>query len=185
VLRRGLRVRFHTPNGLHARWINATLADKMRRAGFETLRLGLETADPCAQREDGDKVDEAAFAHAVEALLDAGFSARQVAAYVLIGRPGQRVEDARATAAFVHRLGVQVRVAQFSPIPGTAEWEAAVATGCIAADADPLLHNNSAYPCAGGMGTPSSRAWEALKRDIRSGNRSLLRQARLEDAVVP
>jgi hypothetical protein len=106
----------------------------------------------------------------VEALLEAGFTARQVAAYVLVGRPGQDVEAVRATVAYAHRLGVQVRTAQFSPIPGTREWEAAVAAGHIAADADPLLHNKSLYPCAAARAS----AWEALKGEIREGNRALL-----------
>jgi hypothetical protein len=113
-------------------------------------------------------VDEASFTRAVEALLEAGFAADQVAAYVLIGRPGQRVDQVRATVAYAHRLGIPVRPAQFTPIPGTVEWQAAVAAGHIAADADPLLHNNSIYPCA------DLQAWEAVKEQIRQGNHALL-----------
>jgi len=168
VIERGLRVRFHTPNGLHARFIDQELALKMRRAGFVTIRLGLETADPEEQQRDGAKVDEASFVQAVHALFAAGFSAREIAAYVLIGRPGQSVQKARATAAFAHRLGIQVRPAQFAPIPGTAEWEKAIAAGYITADADPLLHNDSIYPCS------YSQAWEELKREIHEGNQALL-----------
>jgi len=168
VVARNLQVRFHTPNGLHARLIDRTLALKMRQAGFASLRLGLETVDPAQQARDGKKVDDEAFARAVEALFAAGFSAREVAAYVLAGRPGQRVEDVRATVRFAHRLGVPVHIAQFSPIPGTAEWGVAVEMGCIASDADPLLHNNSTYPCG------DAPAWEALKVEVRAGNRALL-----------
>jgi len=173
VLKRDLAVRFHTPNGLHARFIDRPLAQKMRRAGFVTIRLGLETADPDEQRRDGGKIDDATFSRTVEVLFEAGFSARQVAAYVLIGRPGQNVEKVHATVAFAHRLGIQVRSAQFSPIPGTAEWEAAVDAGCISANADPLLHNNSLYPCA------KPQVWEAIKQQIRDGNHALLAQLEL------
>jgi radical SAM superfamily enzyme YgiQ (UPF0313 family) len=172
ILARDLRVRFHTPNGLHARFIDGKLAHKMRQAGFVTLRLGLETADSGEQCRDGGKVDRDAFAHAVEALWAAGFTAREVAAYVLVGRPGQSVEAAWATVAYVHRLGVPVRTAQFSPIPGTEEWAAAVVAGDIAADADPLLHNNSVYPCANVCA--GADTWEALKREVREGNRALM-----------
>ena len=172
LIEHGLRVRFHTPNGLHARFIDRRLARKMRRAGFVTIRLGLETADPDDQSRDGGKVDDASFAQAIQALFEAGFSAREVAAYVLIGRPGQSVDQVRATVAFAHQLGIQVRSAQFSPIPGTVEWQTAVAAGYIAADADPLLHNNSIYPCAG------PQAWEVVKQQISDGNHALL--ARLE-----
>jgi len=172
VIERGLHVRFHTPNGLHARFIDHRLARKMRRSGFVTIRLGLETADPDDLLHDGSKVDDESFARAVQALFEAGFSARQVAAYVLIGRPGQSVEKARATVAFVHRLGIQVRSAQFTPIPGTVEWQAAITAGWTTAGADPLLHNNSIYPCA------DPRAWEEVKQQMREGNHALL--ARLE-----
>jgi radical SAM superfamily enzyme YgiQ (UPF0313 family) len=167
VIERGLSVRFHTPNGLHARFIDQRLARKMRRAGFVTVRLGLETADPDDQSRDGGKVDDAGFAQAVQALREAGFAPNEVAAYVLIGRPGQSTAKVRTTVAFAHQLGVQVRTAQFSPIPGTLEWQAAIAAGCIAADADPLLHNNSIYPCA------DPQAWEEIKAQIRDGNHTL------------
>jgi radical SAM superfamily enzyme YgiQ (UPF0313 family) len=168
VLARGLQVRFHTPNGLHARFVDRPLAHKMRRAGFVTLRLGLETADPAQQAHDGEKVGNEAFGRAVETLLQAGFSPAQVAAYVLAGRPGQSVDSVRATVAFAHSLGIAVQLAQFSPIPGTAEWEVAVEMGCLSADADPLLHNNSTYPCG------EARAWEAFKVEVRAGNRAVL-----------
>jgi radical SAM superfamily enzyme YgiQ (UPF0313 family) len=169
VIARRLRLRFHAPNGLHVRFIDRSLARKMRRAGFATVRLGLESSDPGDQSRDGGKVDDASFARAVEALYGAGFLAREVAAYVLIARPGQTVAQVRATVAYAHRLGVQVRPAQFSPIPGTPEWE--VGAGWVRAlgdDADPLLHNNSLYPCA------DPGVWEELKQEIREGNRALL-----------
>jgi radical SAM superfamily enzyme YgiQ (UPF0313 family) len=166
VLSRGLGIRFHTPNGLHARFIDRDLARTLRRVRFVTLRLGLESADPGQQQRDGDKVDRDRFACAVEALWAAGYTAREVMAYVLIGRPGQDVEAVRATVSYAHQLGVPVSAAQFSPIPGTREWEAAIAAGDISADADPLLHNKSAYPCA------EAGAWEALKVEIRQGNQA-------------
>jgi radical SAM superfamily enzyme YgiQ (UPF0313 family) len=173
VLSRGLPVRFHTPNGLHARYIDHRLARTLRKAGFLTLRLGLESADPGEQRRDGGKVDRDAFARAVKALWSAGYSAREVAAYVLVGRSGQDVAAARATAIYAQGLGVPVQTAQFSPIPGTREWVAAVDAGDLPADADPLLHNNSAYPCA--AAGANAGAWEALKVEIRAGNRALQR----------
>jgi radical SAM superfamily enzyme YgiQ (UPF0313 family) len=167
VIARHLQVRFHTPNGLHARFIDRPLAHKMRRAGFVTIRLGLESADPAQQQHDGSKIDRTQFSDAVEALFAAGFSACDVAAYVLIARPGQDLASVRETAAFAHRLGIQVIPAQYTPIPGTTEWQDAIAAGCIVADADPLLHNNSIYPCA------ELPPWEALKQQIREHNRFL------------
>jgi hypothetical protein len=175
VIARRLPVRFHTPNGLHARFIDRSLAAKMCQAGFVTIRLGLETIEPQEGMRDGGKVDEASFGQAVESLFAAGFTARDVAAYVLVGRPlapgetdAHRIETMHATVAFAHRLGIQVRIAEFSPVPGTVEWQAAVAAGCVAGDADPLLHNKALYPCADGV------ALEELKRQVGAGNQALL-----------
>jgi hypothetical protein len=178
VIERGLRARFHTPNGLHARLIDRRLAQKMRQAGLVTIRLGLESADPERQVRDGGKVDERSFAGAVEALLEAGFSLHDMAAYVLIGRPGQRVSETLATVRFAHGLRIPVQPAQFSPIPGTVEWGAAVAAGDISTDADPLLHNNSIYPCA------DAKAWEEVKVWIREGNQALLRGGAGRDSTT-
>ncbi len=169
VIESGVRARFHTPNGIHARFIDRGLAQKMRRAGFVTLRLGLETTAPDGSLQDAGKVDKESFAQAVAASFGAGFTTSEVSAYVLIARPGQSVEAARANARFAQSLGVQVRTAQFSPVPGTAEFDKAVQLGCMVPDADPLLHNNSLYPCG------NAAAWEQLKREIRDGNRSLTR----------
>ena len=167
VIARRLPVRFHTPNGLHARYLDRPLARLMRRAGFATVRLGLESADPLQQAHDGAKVDDEAFARAVEALYAAGLTPRQVGAYVLIARPGQQARDVENTVAFAHRLRVPVYPAQFSPIPGTPEGEAAVTAGCLPPAADPLLHNNSIYPCG------HAEEWEALKARVRATNHAL------------
>lgn len=143
VISRGLRVRFHTPNGLHVRFITPELAELMRRAGFKTVRLGLETADEERMRETGGKASREEFVRAVAYLKRAGFTAEELGAYLLVGLPGQSVEEIERSARFVHSLGVQVRFAYFSPIPGTAEWKRAVEEFGFPPEADPLLHNNS------------------------------------------
>ena len=65
ILSRGLRVRFHTPNGLHARGITEDLARLMRRAGVTTVRLSLESIDPVRQQTTGGKATTDAFARAI------------------------------------------------------------------------------------------------------------------------
>ena len=44
IIETGISVRFHTPNAVHIRCISDQIADLMYKAGFKTLRLGLETA---------------------------------------------------------------------------------------------------------------------------------------------
>ncbi len=56
VLQRQLRVNFHTPNALNARFITQEVADLMVAAGFKTYHLGFESSAYTWQRKTGGKV---------------------------------------------------------------------------------------------------------------------------------
>ncbi len=83
IIRSGLCVRLHAPNGLHARFIDPDLAYLMRESGFATIRLGLETVDSSRQGKTGGKVANADFERAVIHLKRAGFTRVQIGAYLL------------------------------------------------------------------------------------------------------
>jgi radical SAM superfamily enzyme YgiQ (UPF0313 family) len=166
VLARGLRIRFHSPNGLHAKEITADLAVLMHRAGFRTVRLSLETVDPVRQQETGAKISTGAFARAVAHLETAGFAAGELGAYILAGLPGQPLAETEATVRFVHGLAVQAKLALFSPIPGTADGDRALPAG-----ADPLLHNNTVYPYL--MGDDYVGELQRIKQLAKEGNAAL------------
>ena len=167
ILSRGLRVRFHTPNGLHARGVTRDLAQLMRKAGVATLRLSLETIEPDRQRTTGDKVTTDDFAVAISHLRSAGYGPRELGAYILAGLPGQPLAEVQDTVNYVHGLGVQAKLALFSPIPGTPDGDAA-----LAADADPLLHNNTVYPYL--QGREYVRSLQRIKQIAKEGNAALL-----------
>jgi len=169
VAERGSPVRFHTPNGLHAAPITADLARAMRRAGFATVRLSLETVDPDRQRLTGGKVTSGIFARAVANLQAAGFGPAELGAYILAGLPGQPLAEVEATVRWVQRLGVQAKLALFSPIPGTAEGDRALPAG-----ADPLLHNHTAYPYL--LGPEYVRELERIKLLAKNSNAALQRE---------
>ncbi|MBU0491136.1 MAG: radical SAM protein [Chloroflexi bacterium] len=171
VVGRGLRVRFHTPNGLHANLLDEALARQMRQAGFETIRLSLETADEAQQQATGGKVSRAGFERAVAALWAAGFTVGQVGAYVLVGRPGQLAAEAQESVAYAHALGVPVRLAFYSPIPGTPDYAQAVAAGALPPDPDPLWHNHTVWPLAGRWMTAAEI--QAIKDQALAGNQRL------------
>jgi radical SAM superfamily enzyme YgiQ (UPF0313 family) len=166
VLAQGVAARFHTPNGLHARGITADLAHLMRRAGFASVRLSLETVDPDRQQSTGGKVSTGTFAQAVAHLQDAGFGPHELAAYILAGLPGQNLTEVEASIRFVHSLGVQARLALFSPIPGTPDGDQALPPGV-----DPLLHNNTVYPYLRGATFVSEL--QRLKLLAKGGNQEL------------
>ena len=146
IVRRGLSCRFHSPNGLHARFMTPWLAAKMYRAGFETIRLGLETISRRRQRETGGKVATDHVRSAIVALKGVGFQDQQVGLYILAGLPGQPADEIERAIEFASECGVLAKLALWSPIPGTVEWRRAVDQGSLDPGADPLLHNNSVYP---------------------------------------
>jgi pyruvate-formate lyase-activating enzyme len=143
----GLRLplRFHTPNGIHPRLVTTRVARWLARARFATVRLSLETAAPGRQRFTGDKVSNDDLARAVERLRAAGFPAETLGVYLLLGLPGQPLEEVRAGVELVRSVGVRPYLAEFSPIPGTPEWARLTAAGTIPEDFDPLLANNSIF----------------------------------------
>jgi molybdenum cofactor biosynthesis enzyme MoaA len=145
LIGRRLEVQLHTPNGLHARFIDRALAQQMRQARFATLRLSLETADPERQKDSGGKVSNDELAAAIGHLRAAGFGPREVGVYVLIGRPGETLQEIIDSLVFVHRCGARIKLAQYSPIPGTEEFERSAAQ-VPALREEPLLHNNTIYP---------------------------------------
>jgi len=141
------RLRFHTPNALHIRWITPAVARMLRQAGFETLRLGLETAGGNERRGLDRKVTAAEFRQAMQILTEAGFPAGRIGAYLLVGLPEQSMSAVEESMRFVKETGATPVPAYYSPIPNTALWPRAVAASRYDLDADPLYTNNAVLPC--------------------------------------
>jgi radical SAM superfamily enzyme YgiQ (UPF0313 family) len=157
IIQRNLRCYFHTPNSMHAQMIDYDLAQKMYHAGFKTIRISLETSNVERQKSaSSNKVTNAGFRRAVENLKAAGFTSNDIKAYVMIGLPGQPLQEVRDSIAFIHDCGVQVSLAEYTPIPGTVEWQRAASeyrkpkasvseANGFNPDSDPLLHNNTIF----------------------------------------
>ena len=150
IAARAPRVRFHTPNALHIRGITPETARWLFAAGFATLRLGLETADFQIRGKLDRKVSAPEFERAVGALRVAGFAPRQIGAYLLVGLPGQPTAEIMGSIDAVKRSGIVPVLAYYSPIPGTALWEEALAASRYDLSSDPLYSNNSVLPCRPG-----------------------------------
>ena len=147
IARLGLPLKFHAASGLHLRGIDKEVGRLLRLAGFATIRLGLETHLD-ESRPSGDrkaKADETA--SAVNALKEAGYDSREIGIYLLVGLPGQDVSQVEDAVDFALALGARPHLAEYSPIPGSAMWDQAVATSRFDLTAEPLFHNNSLFPC--------------------------------------
>ena len=147
ICRNRLKIRFHTPNALHIRGINATTADLMHKAGFKTLRLGLETAEFDTRQQFDNKVSQAEFRRAAQCLTEAGFRRDQVGAYLLVGLPGQKITTVEKSIQTVIDSGLTPIPAYYTPIPHTALWPKAVAASRYDMASDPLFTNNAIMPC--------------------------------------
>lgn len=171
VIEAGLKIRFHTPNGLHARYITERLAELMYRSGFTTLRLSLETVDPGRQHLTGGKVTNVEFEQAVNALQLAGFQGRQIGVYLFVGLPGQDLRETETSIHYVHDLGLAANLCEYSPIPGTPDWNMLASQGYVNRDDDPLIHNNSVFLYLRERHTFDQI--QALKNLVRAGNRRI------------
>jgi radical SAM superfamily enzyme YgiQ (UPF0313 family) len=159
IIRKQLPIFFHTPNAVHIRAITRELAQMMYRAGFFTLRLGLETTAFDSRSTLDRKVTEAEFFRAVGFLKSAGFDAGQIGAYLLVGLPGQQVKAVEASIAVVKEAGITPVLAHYTPIPHTRLWPEAVAVSRYDLAADPIFSNNAIFPCRS-----DGFSWSTLSR---------------------
>jgi radical SAM superfamily enzyme YgiQ (UPF0313 family) len=146
LLFRGLNLCFHTPNGLHPKEIDPRLAGLMKKSGFSSLFLSLETADPDLLRETGPKLSPIDLEKALVYLEKAGYTRSEISVYLLVGHPSQNKGQVLESLKFVKKLGARARLAYYSPVPGTEDWKHLVDSGRLKTDSDPLLHNKLVFP---------------------------------------
>ena len=146
IVRRGLSVSFHTPNGLHVQEIDRDLARLFAKAGVRSIYLSQESTDPAVIRESCPKVERGDLAAAIGHLVEAGYRREDIHVYLIAGLPNQDMASIKDSVRAVRRLGAKPRMAYFSPIPGTRVWKDLVERGRLKADADPLIFNKMAFP---------------------------------------
>jgi radical SAM superfamily enzyme YgiQ (UPF0313 family) len=166
IKKRGLRCRFHCPNGLHLREIDANISRLLYESGFKTIRFGFETSDFRLQRQTGGKVRNEELRRAVAALKSAGYRTEDIGIYLLCGIPGQKTAEVVQTVDFVLECGVKPVLTEYSPIPGTKMWDAALACSSFDIRHEPLYHNNSLLSCQNDDFT--YEAYKNLKAELKT-----------------
>ena len=149
IIKRKLMCGFHCPNGLHLREITEEMSNLMFRAGFKTIRFGLETSSVKRQIETGGKITNEELKDAIIHLKKAGYRSSNIGIYLLCGLPGQTASEVRESINLVKLYGAKPTIAEFSPIPGTPIWEESVKASSYNISEEPLYHNNSILPCQG------------------------------------
>ncbi len=166
VLNRNIKVNFHSPNALNARFLTSELAELMILTGFKTFYLGFESASLQWQRQTGSKVTSDELEQAVQHLLSAGADPQNITAYQILGHPQIDIQDLEASMRFTNSLGIRGMLADFSPIPGTPDG--AYCRKWVDMD-EPLFHNNTAFPVIM-LGFDETNRLKDLQRKL---NRSL------------
>lgn len=182
VVERGYRFRFHTPNALHAEPVDRRVAELLRAAGFETIRLGLEFGQEKRQRQTGGKLTWRDYARAMQHLHSVGFSPRQLGTYVMAAYPGQRPRDVLKTCQRVHEQGSLVNLALYAPIPGTRDFEREYTEWRFHPAEDPLYHNPSLAPYR--SKTFPFEEYQAMRRQVNAWNRTLAGSGRPVEEVA-
>ncbi|MDD5757066.1 MAG: B12-binding domain-containing radical SAM protein, partial [bacterium] len=123
VIKKKMRVFFHTPNGLHTRFMTKEIARLMREAGFVQPRLALETTSAERQNETSPKTNNQDFLQAVKYLKNAGYQGKEIAVNILIGLPGQDIAEIAASVDFIRTTGCRIFLEEYSPVPGTKDYK--------------------------------------------------------------
>jgi len=134
----------HTPNGLHVSQIDEECANMLFRARFHTIRLSLEGIDNFTGSVSSGKTGKSGYELTVKALKNAGYSDERLETYILVGLPGQNIDDILSSIDYVKSLGGRPKITEYSPIPGTKMYELAL-KDCPQLAEEPLLHNNTIY----------------------------------------
>ncbi len=153
VIKKGYKVRFHTPNGLHIRYLTKDICVLMKKAGFKTIRLGLETGNFLSRLDK--KLTKDQWDIGVKNLIEAGFNKEDIGVYILFALPGQSDEEVISTIEFAKSYGFRPHLAYFTPIPGSKLFQRARASSIYPIEEDPIFQNNAIWPCY-----PGGFSWE-------------------------
>ena len=78
-------------------------------------------------------------------LYQAGFSCGQVGVYIMAGIPGQEMQEVVGAIRLVQDAGATPKINDYSPIPGTEEWQKALEISGREIETEPLWQNNNLY----------------------------------------
>lgn len=155
LLQYNMRIRLHTPNAMHARYLDPETCTRLKKAGLVTVRLGLESG--FKNRHDF-KLNREEWEAAVANLRQAGFRDEDMGAYILFGLPGQKEEEIKQAIYLARKSGIRPQMALYTPIPGSRMFAAAQKHSPYPLQ-EPLLQNNSLWPCY-----PGGFTWEEHSR---------------------
>ena len=146
IIKRGITNRgiiIHIPNGIHAKLLTPETAELMMQANVKTIKVALETINPELQASTGGKVTNSDFYNAIRILKKTGFTKNEIAAFIMINLPGQSFQEAIEIHNICKELSILPEINEYTPIPGTIDFQRVFKNGKLPEGFDPLLLNNT------------------------------------------
>lgn len=143
----GNRVRFHIPSGIQASKVDSEVAALIRETGVKTIRLALESADTqVLKRMNREAISNPeVLAKAITNLEQAGYKRKEIGVFLIMGLPYQSVISIIRTVILLGQLGVMAIPEEFTPIPGTADFDECVNTQLIDLNTDLVALNGKTF----------------------------------------
>ena len=159
-------VNYHLPNGIHAHIINQSISDQLKKSGFKIIKLGYETSNPETQKKTGNKVTNLDLINAVNCFKKSGIDLKNIGAYIISNLPGQKIKELYEAIDFCLDLGINPNINEYTPIPGTKDYDDLIKSEKLPKNIDPLLLNNTYIPYWWDKGI-SKKELEKVKNYLR------------------
>ena len=143
IIERKYKIRFHTPNGMHLRFITEPLLNLMTEAGFTTFRFGYESGDKKYLQDTSAKVSCNELEDKI-GLIKKYCSDKDTGVYMMGGLRNQTPQQMLNEMDYVGSMGIKVKPVFISPVPGTSLYQYYLKQFPLL-ERDPLWHNDSYF----------------------------------------
>ena len=178
VINSGIKVRWNTPNGISVKKIDKELCDLMKRAGCANVCVAIESGSEKVRIEImNKKTRDEEIVSATARFREAGIP---VVGFVIIGMPGETVEENRKSIDFIKKLPLTSIVTSFVvPFRGTQLYDELRAAGKL--DDRPFGRDDYKNPVSMNEGI-SVEQMVGWKEELRGhfGRLSVLRELEMQ-----
>ncbi len=107
--------------GLEPQTVTASRAESLKAAGATDIMIPLQTLAQDTAKQWGRRPGPQAYLDAISMVRDAGFHNDLIASDILVGHPGQRLEEAIRSACFVWSQGISPLLFVYALVPGSTD----------------------------------------------------------------
>lgn len=147
ILLRNIKISWQTPNGIRASVTDREILEKMKKSGCYHITVAPESGSEFVLNEIMDKKQD--LQKIVNVIKDATDLKLKVAAFFMMGLPGERTKDVIKTIVFggkLARMGLdEVYFGHFVPLPGSELYEKLKAKNIIPEDYKGLSDKIGSY----------------------------------------